>query len=72
MAAKDNVKALVFDVFGTVVDWRASVIRELTAFGNGRGLNVERLRDSTLRQHGDKVGGHAEVRERADIINNGN
>ena len=38
MAAKDNVKALVFDVFGTVVDWRSSLIRELTAFGNGRGL----------------------------------
>jgi 2-haloacid dehalogenase len=38
MAAKDQVKALVFDVFGTVVDWRQSAIRELTAFGNGRGL----------------------------------
>jgi 2-haloacid dehalogenase len=38
MAGKDNVKALVFDVFGTVVDWRGSIIRELTAFGNGRGL----------------------------------
>jgi 2-haloacid dehalogenase len=39
MAAKDQVKALVFDVFGTVVDWRESTIRELTAFGNGRGLS---------------------------------
>lgn len=38
MAAKDQVKALVFDVFGTVVDWRGSSIRELTAFGNARGL----------------------------------
>ena len=38
MAAKDQVKALVFDVFGTVVDWRQSAIRELTAFGNARGL----------------------------------
>jgi 2-haloacid dehalogenase len=38
MAAKDQVKALLFDVFGTVVDWRGSSIRELTAFGNGRGL----------------------------------
>jgi 2-haloacid dehalogenase len=26
-----NVKALVFDVFGTVVDWRTSVIREIQA-----------------------------------------
>ncbi|MFN3745053.1 MAG: haloacid dehalogenase type II [Hyphomicrobiaceae bacterium] len=39
MAAKDQVKALLFDVFGTVVDWRGSTIRELTAFGNGRGLH---------------------------------
>jgi 2-haloacid dehalogenase len=38
MAAKDQVKALVFDVFGTVVDWRGSSIRELTAFGIGRGI----------------------------------
>ena len=28
----DNVKALVFDVFGTVVDWRSGVARELAAF----------------------------------------
>lgn len=41
MAAKDNVKALVFDVFGTVVDWRSSLVRELSAFGNGRGLKVD-------------------------------
>lgn len=39
MAAKDRVKALVFDVFGTVVDWRGSCIRELTSFGNARALN---------------------------------
>ncbi len=39
MAAKDQVKALVFDVFGTVVDWRESTIRELTAFGKGRGFS---------------------------------
>jgi 2-haloacid dehalogenase len=41
MVAKENVKALVFDVFGTVVDWRGSVIRELTAFGNAKGLGVD-------------------------------
>lgn len=41
MSPKDNVKALVFDVFGTVVDWRSSLIRDLTAFGNGRGLQVD-------------------------------
>ncbi|MGH8263272.1 MAG: haloacid dehalogenase type II [Steroidobacteraceae bacterium] len=31
----------MFDVFGTVVDWRGSCIRELTAFGNGRGLAID-------------------------------
>ncbi|MDX2156381.1 MAG: haloacid dehalogenase type II, partial [Hyphomicrobiaceae bacterium] len=41
MAAKDHVKALVFDVFGTVVDWRGSIVRELAAFGNGRGLSQD-------------------------------
>lgn len=41
MSPKDNVKALVFDVFGTVVDWRSSLIRDLTAFGNGRGLQAD-------------------------------
>ena len=35
-----GVKALVFDVFGTVVDWRSSVIEQLRAFGRGKGLAV--------------------------------
>jgi 2-haloacid dehalogenase len=35
------VKALTFDVFGTVVDWRGSLIREGTAFGAARGLTVD-------------------------------
>ena len=39
MAGRDDVKALVFDVFGTVVDWRGSCIRELTSFGSARGIN---------------------------------
>ena len=38
MSPKDRVKALVFDVFGTVVDWRQSVARELASFGAGRGI----------------------------------
>jgi 2-haloacid dehalogenase len=44
---KDQVKAIVFDVFGTVVDWRGSVIRELTSFGQARGLaaNWEQFAD---------------------------
>jgi 2-haloacid dehalogenase len=36
-----QVKALTFDVFGTVVDWRGSIIRDLTKFGAARGLDVD-------------------------------
>jgi 2-haloacid dehalogenase len=35
------VSALVFDVFGTVVDWRSSIIRELEAFGRERRLDAD-------------------------------
>jgi 2-haloacid dehalogenase len=35
------VKALLFDVFGTVVDWRGSLIRELAAFGRGHGVRAD-------------------------------
>jgi 2-haloacid dehalogenase len=35
-----NVKACVFDVFGTVVDWRSSVIAETTNRGQAKGLNI--------------------------------
>ena len=34
----DQVKALLFDVFGTVVDWRSSVISELEALGEKSGI----------------------------------
>jgi 2-haloacid dehalogenase len=34
------VQALTFDTYGTVVDWRDSVLAELTAFGAARGLDV--------------------------------
>lgn len=33
-----SVKALTFDVFGTVVDWRTSIIRDLEAFGRKKGI----------------------------------
>jgi 2-haloacid dehalogenase len=36
----DNLKALVFDVFGTVVDWRGSLIAEGIAWGKEKGLDV--------------------------------
>lgn len=35
------VKALVFDVFGTVVDWRSSIIREGELLGTRKGLQVD-------------------------------
>lgn len=36
-----DVKALVFDVFGTVVDWRGSIIREGQALGRKKKLKVD-------------------------------
>ena len=36
-----RVRALAFDVFGTVVDWRSSVIREGGALGRAHGLRVD-------------------------------
>ncbi len=36
-----SISALTFDVFGTVVDWRTSVIREGETFGKARGLSVD-------------------------------
>ena len=41
MTAKPDVQALLFDVFGTVVDWRSSIIDDLTAFGARKGLKVD-------------------------------
>ena len=40
-SASARVKALVFDVFGTVVDWRGSVIREGEALGRAKGVRVD-------------------------------
>ncbi len=36
-----SVKALVFDTFGTVVDWRTSVAREVEALAQRKGLTVD-------------------------------
>ncbi|HXJ83478.1 MAG TPA: haloacid dehalogenase type II [Candidatus Methylomirabilis sp.] len=41
MADLSSVKALTFDVFGTVVDWRRSIIREGEALGRAKGLTVD-------------------------------
>src|SRR5712691_1033171 len=40
-SSPSNVKALVFDVFGTVVDWRGSIVREGTQWGQTKGLQVD-------------------------------
>src|ERR1700681_152720 len=36
-----SVKALVFDTFGTVVDWRSSVAREVELLAKRKGLAVD-------------------------------
>jgi 2-haloacid dehalogenase len=40
-AAPHAVEALLFDVFGTVVDWRGSCSAELEAFGRSRGISAD-------------------------------
>ena len=37
----DSVKALTFDVFGTVVDWRSSIIREGQLLSASKGFDVD-------------------------------
>ncbi|WP_346294569.1 haloacid dehalogenase type II [Rhodopseudomonas sp. P1] len=37
-AEPTNVQALIFDVFGTVVDWRTSLIEDFTAWSTTRGI----------------------------------
>jgi len=39
--AKPDVQALLFDVFGTVVDWRGSIIADLTRFGADKGIKAD-------------------------------
>ena len=36
-----DIKALTFDVFGTVVDWRTSIIREGQIFGRNQGVAAD-------------------------------
>ena len=40
-AQANGVRILVFDTFGTVVDWRGSVIAEGERLGKAKGLNVD-------------------------------
>ncbi|MEW6687897.1 MAG: haloacid dehalogenase type II [Pseudomonadota bacterium] len=41
MPAPRPVRALVFDVFGTVVDWRGSILRECRALGRARRIAAD-------------------------------
>ncbi|HEX7565605.1 MAG TPA: haloacid dehalogenase type II [Bradyrhizobium sp.] len=41
MSDVSGVKALVFDVFGTVVDWRSSLIADFTQWGATRGISAD-------------------------------
>ncbi len=41
MNALQGIRALVFDVFGTLVDWRGSIAREAQALLAPRGVNVD-------------------------------
>jgi 2-haloacid dehalogenase len=36
-----EIKALVFDVFGTVVDWRTAIVRELRSLGEARNVTAD-------------------------------
>jgi 2-haloacid dehalogenase len=39
--ASNQPVAIVFDTFGTVVDWRSSLIADLTAYGASRGVTAD-------------------------------
>ena len=39
--APEGLRALVFDTFGTVVDWRGSIIAEGAAWGKAKGVSVD-------------------------------
>lgn len=54
-----SVKALTFDVFGTVVDWRTSIIREGTKLGKSKGIEVDWARFTDAWR-----GGYAPVMDR--------
>ena len=53
-----DVGALVFDVFGTVVDWRSSVIRDGEALGRRLGVAADWPR---LAEHWRREGYHGTI-----------
>ncbi|MDA9763915.1 MAG: haloacid dehalogenase type II [Opitutales bacterium] len=62
----EQVKAILFDVFGTVVDWRGSIIREVSAVGEKLGISgnwgrfADRWRDGYYTGTQDVVNGKRE------------
>jgi len=38
---QSNIRALTFDVFGTVVDWRSGIVREGEAIGRARNIQLD-------------------------------
>lgn len=38
---RDTIKALTFDIFGTVVDWYSTIVREGQAWGQAKGISVD-------------------------------
>ncbi|MES2563924.1 MAG: haloacid dehalogenase type II, partial [Pseudomonadota bacterium] len=43
-SASTSIKALTFDVFGTVVDWHGSVAREVRSLAVAKGLRVNAVK----------------------------
>src|SRR6516164_4487530 len=52
-----SVRALVFDVFGTVVDWRTSVASEVQVLARRKGLTIdgERFADAWRASYGPSM-----------------
>jgi len=41
VSEKQGIKALIFDVFGTVVDWRTSIVNECQELGNVKNIQID-------------------------------
>src|ERR1700730_16140422 len=59
---KDSIRALVFDVFGTCTDWRGSVIREIEAIAQKKGLTVDASAMADEWRRDGYIGGIARIR----------
>jgi 2-haloacid dehalogenase len=54
----EGVKVIVFDTFGSVVDWRGSIIKDLSAWGAKQGLKADWAKladDWRLGKYGDEM-----------------